>query len=567
MTHTDSTLARVARQSAPTVASVSGLSIGEYLIRRLQDYGIGHAFGIPGDYILQFYTMLDRSPIEVVTTTREDCAGFAADAYARVHGMGCACVTYCVGGLSLCNSIAGAYAEKSPVVVITGSPGLKERHNNPLLHHRVRDFRTQYDVFEKLCIACTELHDPLIAFHEIDRVLHAAARYKRPVYIEIPRDMVGVVPKAPHRFEDTHLTSDPDALAEAVSEAERWLNSCQRPAIVGGVEIHRFGLQDELLALAEGSQIPITTTMLGKSIIPEVHPLFVGLYEGAMGNSEVTRFVEESDCLLLLGTFMTDINLGIYTANLDPARCIYATSEQLRVRHHHFENVLLSDFIRELTARHPRPPKRSIPKVQSLATEKYVLKPDEPIKISRVIARLNESLNDSTVVIADIGDSLFAATELVIRGRTEFLSPAYYTSMGFSVPAALGTQVARPELRAVVIVGDGAFQMTGQELSTLIRRGYAPIVIVLDNGGYGTERYLHPGSFTFNDVQPWAYHKLPEVYGGGRGYEVWSEGEFDAALRQAWADPLNLSLIQVHLDKADHSHALARLTERLSKRV
>ncbi len=354
MAHVEITHAPPLRASAPATASVTGLSIGEYLIRRLQDYGIGHVFGIPGDYILQFYSMLDASPLEIVTTTREDCAGFAADAYARVHGMGAVCVTYCVGGLSLCNSVAGAYAEKSPVVVITGSPGLKERHNNPLLHHRVRDFRTQYDVFEKLCIAGTELDDPQTAFQEIDRVLHAAARYKRPVYIEIPRDMVGVVPAAPHRFEDTHLVSDPDVLAEAVAEAERWLNGCQRPAIVGGVEIHRFGLQDELLALAEGSQIPITTTMLGKSLIPETHPLFVGLYEGAMGNSEVTRFVEESDCLLLLGTFMTDINLGIYTANLDPGCCVYATSEQLRIRHHHFHNVLLADFMRELAARRPR---------------------------------------------------------------------------------------------------------------------------------------------------------------------------------------------------------------------
>ncbi|HEX3726949.1 MAG TPA: thiamine pyrophosphate-dependent enzyme [Pirellulales bacterium] len=561
------TATRDARQAAPAVASVSGLSIGEYLIRRLQDYGIGHVFGIPGDYILQFYSMLDSSPLEIVTTTREDCAGFAADAYARVHGMGAACVTYCVGGLSLCNSIAGAYAEKSPVVVITGSPGLKERHNNPLLHHRVRDFRTQYDVFEKLCIACADLNDPLIAFHEIDRVLHAAARYKRPVYIEIPRDMVGVVPKAPHQFQDTTLVSDPDALAEAVAEAERWLNSCQRPVIVGGVEIHRFGLQDELLALAEGSQIPITTTMLGKSIIPEVHPLFVGLYEGAMGNSEVTRFVEESDCLLLLGTFMTDINLGIYTANLDPAKCIYATSEQLRVRHHHYENVLLADFMRELAARVPRPPQRPIPKVRSLASEKFVLQPEQPVTVTRLMARLNESLDDSTVVIADIGDALFAATELVIRGRTEFLSPAYYTSMGFSVPAALGTQVARPDLRAVVIAGDGAFQMTGSELSSLIRHKFPTIVIVLDNGGYGTERYLHPGDFAFNNIQPWAYHKLPEVYGGGRGYEVRTEGEFDAALRSAWADSKHLSLIQVHLGRDDHSTALSRLTERLSKRV
>lgn len=162
--------------------------------------------------------------------------------------------------------------------------------------------------------------------------------------------MVGVVPEMPHPFQSTHLVSDPDVLAEAVAEAERWLNTCQRPAIVGGVEIHRFGLADQLLQLAEGSQIPITTTMLGKSIISETHPLFVGLYEGAMGNEQVTKFIEESDCLLLLGTFMTDINLGIYTANLDPGKCIYATSEQLRIRHHHFHNVLLADFIRELAA-------------------------------------------------------------------------------------------------------------------------------------------------------------------------------------------------------------------------
>ena len=562
---TEITAVRPLRPASPT--AVTGLSIGEYLIRRLQDYGIGHVFGIPGDYVLGFYSMLDRSPIEVVTTTREDFAGFAADAYARVHGMGAVCVTYCVGGLSLCNSVAGAYAEKSPVVVITGSPGLKERHNNPLLHHRVRDFRTQYDVFEKLCIAGTELTDPQTAFYEIDRVLHAAARFKRPVYIEIPRDMVAVVPEMPHRFQDAHLLSEPEVLTEAVTEAERWLSSCQRPVIVGGVELHRFALQDELLALAEGSQIPITTTMLGKSVISETHPLFVGLYEGAMGNDKITRFVEESDCVLLLGTFMTDINLGIYTANLDPAKCIYATSEQLRIRHHHYHNVLLPDFIRELAARRPHPPRRAIPQVPSLATEKFELKPDEKIRIPRLIARLNESLNDETIVIADIGDALFSASELVIRGRTEFISPAYYTSMGFSVPAALGAQMARPDLRTVVIVGDGAFQMTGSELSSLVRHKFPAIIIVFDNGGYGTERSLHPGKFSFNEIQPWAYHKLPEVYGGGTGYLVRTEGDFDAALKQAWDDTTNVSLIHIVLDHDDHSTTLERLTEKLSKHV
>ena len=111
------------RRAMADATAVEGLSIGEYLIRRLQDYGIRDVFGIPGDYILSFYHMLDNSPINVIGCTREDCAGFAADAYARVNGMGAVCVTYTVGGLSLCNSIAGAYAEKSPVVVISGAPG------------------------------------------------------------------------------------------------------------------------------------------------------------------------------------------------------------------------------------------------------------------------------------------------------------------------------------------------------------------------------------------------------------------------------------------------------------
>ena len=242
--------------------SAAGLSIGQYLIQRLQDYGLRDLFGIPGDYVLNFYSMLEASPINVVGCTREDCAGFAADAYARINGMGAVCVTYCVGGLSVCNSIAGAYAEKSPVVVISGSPGLDERQNNPLLHHKVRDFRTQYDVFEKLCVAGTELSDPATAFREIDRVLDAAARFKRPVYIEIPRDMVTIVPHVAHVFQKPQTFSDQQAAAEAADEAARLISDSKKPIILAGVEIHRFGLQDELLALAEQLRIPIAATLL-----------------------------------------------------------------------------------------------------------------------------------------------------------------------------------------------------------------------------------------------------------------------------------------------------------------
>ncbi len=183
------------------------------------------------------------------------------------------------------------------------------------------------------------------------------------------------------------------------------------------------------------------------------------------------------------------------------------------------------------------------------------------------MARLNSSLDERTIVISDVGDALFASAELTTRARTEFIAPAYYTSMGFSIPGALGAGVARPDMRIVVLVGDGAFQMTGNELSTIVRQGINAIVIVLDNQGYGTERVLHPGDHAFNDIHPWVYHKLPEVLCGGTGDEVRTEGEFDAALASAWSNTEGLNLIQVHLSKTDCSRALGRLAERLGTRI
>ncbi len=546
----------------------SEVSIAAYLIRRLEDYGIQDCFGIPGDYVLAFYSLLEQSSINMVGCTREDCAGFAADAYARIHGMGAVCVTYCVGGLSVCNSIAGAYAEKSPVVMLTGSPGLNERINNPLLHHKVRDFHTQLDVFDKLCIASTELNNPLTAFSEIDRVLDACYRFKRPVYIDLPRDMVHVVPAVSHAYRRPTANDDRSAMEEAVRETLERIKSAKRPVIIAGVEIHRFGLQDAVLQFAEQTKIPIATTILGKSVIRETHPLFIGLYEGAMGKEEVTQFVEESDCILLLGTFMTDINLGIYTAKLDVKNCIYATSEQLQISYHHFPRVPLEDFIQQLILAAPTVVTRSIPgDLHIKAPKAPALVPDSPLRVSRMVAHLNAKLDSNTIIIADIGDSLFAATELVIHDSTDFLSPAYYTSMGFSVPAALGACTARPSDRVVVICGDGAFQMTGQEMSTLIRRGHSPIIIVLDNHGYGTERMLQQGEWKYNEISSWNYYALPSIYNGGVGHLVTNEAEFCDALNQAWDDRSQLHIIQAKLAEGDASQTLKRLAERLGKRV
>lgn len=540
-------------------------TIGSYLIERLIDYGLKDVFGIPGDFVLQFYGMLEESPIRVIGTTREDCAGYAADGYARVHGLGAVCVTYCVGGLSLCNSIAGAYAEKSPVIVISGGPGMEERRSDPLLHHRVRDFNTQREVFEKITVASALLDDPLTAFREIDRCLEAAIRFKRPVYLELPRDRVQARAMYPYQPTQEVPKSNKDALRESIADAAQMIANCRKPVIIAGVEIHRFGLREEVLKLAEKHQIAMSATLLGKSVVSEKHPLYLGVYEGAMGRETVRKFVEESDCVILLGTFMTDINLGIFTAHLDPGKCIYATSEKLRIQHHHFHDVLLSDFVKGLARAEFDAPRRPLPPPKQVFNEKFEPRPNAPVTVKRLFARINEMLGENMVVVADVGDSLFAASDLTIYQHTEFISPAYYTSMGFAVPAAVGVQVANSKLRPLVIVGDGAFQMTCLELSTAVKHGFNPIVLVLNNKGYTTERFLQEGPF--NDIPNWNYHRLPDLVGGGWGFEVHTEADLDQALKAAIANEEAFSLLNIHLDKLDTSPALERLARRLSKRL
>lgn len=541
-----------------------GSLIGEYLIQRLYAHGVRHIFGIPGDYVLGFYDQLEKSRIQTITTCDEQGAGFAADAYARVAGLGAVCVTYCVGGLKVVNPVAGAFAEKSPVVVISGAPGIRERDKNPLLHHKVRDFDTQKKVFEEITVASTVLEDPDTALAEIDRVLHAATRYKRPVYIELPRDLATVSGLPHHRTPEFHESSDPLVLHEALTEAIGMINAAKKPVVLADVELHRFGLQNEVLKLIERTQIPVASTILGKSVISEQHPLYLGVYEGAMGREEVREYVESSDCVILLGAFMTDINLGIYTARLDLGKSIYATSEKLAIRYHSFENVRFKDFIRGLLSADlkahtptnlPAPPRPA----------EFVPKPDTPMTIARLFDRLNAFIDDNTIVVADVGNALFGAMDLFIHRHTEFVGPAYYASMGFAVPAALGVQAARPELRPLVLVGDGAFQMTGMELSTIVRQKQNPVIVVLNNDGYGTERHIHDGPF--NDLLRWNYYKLPELLGAGLAFLVKTEVELDAALEKAATHTESYCLLDVRLDPMDHSAALGRLAERLSKRI
>jgi TPP-dependent 2-oxoacid decarboxylase len=537
------------------------VTIGQYLIDRLSELGARHVFGIPGDYVLGFYDLLEKSDLAVINCADEQGAGFAADAYARVNGVGAVCVTYGVGGLKIVNTTAQAFAEKSPVVVISGGPGVAERVKDPLLHHKIRSFDSQLVVFREVTCAAAIINDAHHAQREIDRVLAACLRYSQPVYLELPRDLVGARIELRPRH-DAFAISDPEALEEVLAEAAALVAAAKDPVIIAGEEITRFRMGSWLSALLEKTGVPVATTTLSKSVVDETHPLFLGVYEGAIGH-EVTRgTVEGSDCLLILGANLSDATLGINTARLDQRVTISSNSTETRVRRHTYPDVLFMDFVEGLVQVLPAAPHRKV--VNPAPAIPWVVDPEAPVTIKRLFQRLNAFLGPETTVIADVGDSLFAGIDLVVK-TSDFISPAYYLSLGFAVPGAVGVQLADPRSRPLVIVGDGAFQMTGMELTTVVRYGLDPIVILLDNKGYGTERPMLDGPF--NDVVNWHYARLPEVLGGGHGYEIHTESELDAALAAAEADRTGFSLLHVHLDKRDLSPALQRLTALLAARV
>jgi indolepyruvate decarboxylase len=541
--------------SAPTVA--------DYLLQQLQHAGVDHVFGVPGDYVLGFYDRLAKSPLRHVGTTREDTAAFAADGYARCRGIGALAVTYGVGALNVVNAVAGAHAESSPVVVISGAPGIAEQAKDPMIHHRFGPFRFQREIFERITCASAVLDDPLTAFRDIDRCLQAARRYSQPVYLELPRDRLDCegypIPTAQSPEEET----DPGALEEAVAETRRRLAAVHRPAILAGVEIHRRGLQDALSQLVTGACIPVAATLTGKSVVGERHPAYLGVYEGAMGPDDTRERIEGADLLLMLGATVNDVDTGIFTAKLNPERMIHASQDQVTIGHHRYTGLRLQDFILALcdaiephACRWPqREPRAQTPPAQ----------PGKPMSIPRLIAVLNAALTPDMSVVCDVGDCLFAALDLRVHERTHFLASAFYTSMGFAVPAALGAQVGSPELRPLILVGDGAFQMTGTELSSFCRLGLDPLVIVFNNHGYSTERFILEGPF--NDIAEWHYENIGALIGGVAGFIATTEDCFEAALQEALAVTDRPSLINVHLRRDEASPAMRRLGEHLGRKV
>jgi TPP-dependent 2-oxoacid decarboxylase len=539
-------------------------TIGEYLLTRLFEAGAHHIFGVPGDYVLRFYEQITRSAIQHIGTTREDTAAFAADGYARCQGIGALAVTYGVGALSVVNAIAGAHAESSPVVVISGAPGVHERREDPLLHHRFGPFTFQREIFDRITCMTAVLDDPVMAFRLIDRAIAAARALSKPVYIELPRDRVSEpgfeVPAEPVE----ELPGNEGALTEAVAETVELLAKSSSPIVIAGVEVHRRGLQDALVDLIERARLPIAATLTGKSVVGERHPAYLGVYEGAMSSEAARYMVEQSDMLLMLGVTLNDVDTGVYTARLDPQRMVRAAQNEVIIRHHRYSGVALGDFITRLARKVTRR-NEPLPELPAGPQAPGFPETGRPMTIARLIGRLNDGLSPDMMVVCDTGDCLFAAIEMRVHARTEFLASGFYTTMGFAVPAALGAQIARPDRRALVLVGDGAFQMTGTELASHARFGLAPIVVVFNNRGYSTERFILDGPF--NDIGEWRFENLSEVFGPLRGFDAPTEDSFEVALTQAIATREAPSIINVHLDPNDPSPAMRRLGEHLKSRV
>ncbi len=542
-------------------------TIGKYLVKRLEQIGVEHMFGVPGDYVLPFFDYLEESPIQVIGNCNELNAGYAADAYARLNGVGAVCVTYGVGGFSVLNAVVGAYAERVPLIVISGAPKSNEPREHHLLHHTIGNTLFQDRVYEEVTLSSTILNNKEQAPKRIDEAIGKCLKYKRPVYLEIPLNMMTLKCKQPEPLEiDTTIDTDQDALEEVISETLSLLESADNPAILAGIEPHRLGITDNLRKLIDRLGYPFATSLLGKGVMPENHKQFIGVYNGAMGSEVARKTIEEADVLLNLGALMTDMNQGIWTAELDKSKMVVANSDRVRVKHHHYDHVSLASFLDELSNR-ISPKKSSTRKINNYEgtarTERVEPEPDKKITVKYFFKRIERFLSEENTIISDTGDSILNASNLLLPEGTQYIGQAFYLSIGYSIPAALGVELTFPEKRTVVFVGDGAFQMTAQELSTIISFGFNPIIFLMNNSGYTIERVLHDGDY--NDLHNWNYHKLPEVFGESVGEKVTTEGELEKALELAKNKTDHLFFIEVMLDKMDCSDNLQKLGEILNR--
>lgn len=534
-------------------------TLTQQLLHALARRGATEVFGIPGDFALPLFGEIERAGVlPLVTLSHEPAVGFAADAASRARGgLGVAAVTYGAGAFNLVNAVAGAYAERVPLVVLSGAPAAHEAASGLQLHHQVKTLDSQWRVFDELTVDRARLDDVRRAPEAIARVLDTALRESRPVYLEIPRDM----PARP--CEEVGSTPepgvDPEALAACADELLQRLRAGRRPLLMVGVEVRRYGLEARVAELARRLDIPVVTTVMGRGLLTGCDvPQFRGTYLGLAGDAALSAEVEHSDALLLLGAIVSDTNFAVSGQRIDLRLAIQALGGQVVMGHHVYPDVPLARLVDALLERVPLP---AAPRARAAAASRRESSParadDAPVTpadIAQAVSALMQR-HGSMPLACDVGDCLFTAMDI---DPTALIAPGYYATMGYGVPAALGLQASTGQ-RPLVLVGDGAFQMTGWELGNARRYGWDPIVLVFNNASWEMLRAFAPDA-RCNDLGTWDFASMAAGMGGD-GHLVRTAGELVRALERAHATRGRFQLLDIRLEPGARSPTLTRFVE------
>jgi pyruvate decarboxylase len=539
-------------------------TVGGYLAARLEQIGLRHYFAVPGDYNLVLLDeLLKNDALQMISCCNELNAGYAADGYCRASGGPSAViVTFSVGGLSLSNAVAGAYAEDLPLIAISGGPNSNSQAENELLHHTLGkvDYTYKRAIYSHITAEAIIVKHAAEAPAQIDQAIDTALRLSKPVYLEIASNIAAYPVAAPSpRSFTAGASSDRESLAAAVEHAAALLNAAIKPVLVAGVKLRPGRALNAFQALAESSGYGVASMPNAKGFFNEEHAHYMGIYWGPVSSPGCSEIVESADLALFAGPSFTDYTTSGHAALINPDKMIVANAGSVVTPTSVFNNVALADFLGALALKlkhnaaswiaYGRVAERLMPPAPGAASD--------PITTRHLFARIQEMLDEQSCVIAETGDSWFNGMNLNLPEGARFEIQMQYGSIGWSVGAVLGYCLARPQSRVIALIGDGSFQMSAQEVSTMIRYGVKPLIFLINNGGYTIEVEIHDGPY--NTIKNWDYAALMAVFnaGDGRGWgaRVGTEEELDAAIATA-QDHDGPALIEVLIDRDDCSKNL-----------